>query len=121
MKKNNLFLKFLTVFFLGCLISNAQLRIDKDENISALIKKKREYNRSNGTGFRIQLYNGVEKRARYIKSSFKRQFPDVYAKLDYKDPPDWKVHVGRYRTRLDADRALNKIREKFSGAIVIPL
>lgn len=120
MKKNNLFLKFLTVFFLGCLVSNAQSNIKKSESISSLIKKKREYNRYNGTGFRIQLYNGLETRARNIKSRFESEFIGVYTKLDYV-APEWKVQVGSYKTRLDADKALNKFKEKFSGAIVIPL
>lgn len=94
--------------------------IEESKEIKSLIAKKREYNKYNGTGFRIQLYNGSEKRARNIKFSFEKQFSGTYSKLKY-EAPDWKVQVGRYRTRLDADRALNKIREKFSGAIVIPL
>lgn len=110
---------YALIFVFGVLTVNAQ-NIVESEKIKSLIAKKREYNKYNGTGFRIQLYNGVEKRARGIKGSFQKNFPGVYTKLNY-EAPDWKVQVGRYRTRLDADRALNKIREKFSGAIVIPL
>ena len=40
-------------------------------------------------------------------------------KMSY-ELPEWKVKVGRFNTKLEADRALNKIKEKFSGAIVIP-
>lgn len=107
------------VFIIGSFTINAQ-NIIKNKEVESLIAKKREYNRYNGTGFRIQLYNGVEKRAKSIKAKFEREFYGVYSKLKY-EAPDWKVQVGSYRTRLDADKALNEIREKFSGAIVIPL
>ncbi|MCH2034713.1 MAG: SPOR domain-containing protein [Tenacibaculum sp.] len=39
-------------------------------------------------------------------------------KLKY-EAPEWKVQVGKYYSKIEADRALNKIKEKFSGAIVI--
>lgn len=110
---------YIVIFALFSLNLNAQ-NIVKSKQIDALLKKKREYNRYNGTGFRIQLYNGAEKRAKNIKARFEREFYGIYTKLKY-ETPDWKVQVGSYKTRLDADRALNRIREKFSGAIVIPL
>jgi hypothetical protein len=34
------------------------------------------------------------------------------------ESPEWKVRVGNYKTRLEADRALLKFKEKFTGAIV---
>ncbi len=33
--------------------------------------------------------------------------------------PEWKVQVGYFHTRLEADIALNKIKKKFEGAIVL--
>jgi len=33
--------------------------------------------------------------------------------------PEWKTHVGKYKTRLDADKVLIIIKEKFAGAIVL--
>ncbi|TYQ00303.1 sporulation related protein [Tenacibaculum adriaticum] len=118
MKKISITLTFLGLFLIGNLDVSAQSKYTEDKSINSLLKKKREYNKYNGTGFRIQLYNGSEGRARNIKNNFESEFSGVYTKLDY-DAPDWKVQVGSYKTRLDADRALNKIREKFSGAIII--
>jgi len=33
--------------------------------------------------------------------------------------PEWKTQVGNFTTRLEADRILNIISEKFTGAIVL--
>ncbi len=118
MKINHITLTFLGLFFACTLNSNAQSNNTDQEDINSLLKKKRNYNKQSLNGFRIQLYNGSESRARTIKNNFEYDFRGVYTKLLY-DAPDWKVQVGNYKTRLDADRALNKIKEKFKGGIII--
>jgi len=118
MIKPSLILTFLGLFLVSDLEVNAQSNYTDNKEINSLLKKKREYNRKNGVGYRIQLYNGTESRARSIKNNFSSDFRGVFTKLVY-EAPDWKVQVGSYRTRLDADRSLNEIKEKYSGGIII--
>ncbi|CAL2082791.1 SPOR domain-containing protein [Tenacibaculum sp. 190524A02b] len=120
MKSKHQIFFFLFIFISFTINSIAQSNYKDTKAIHKLIEKKREYNKTNKTGFRIQLYNGLEKRAKSIKHRFQLEFPDISTHLAYKSP-EWKIQVGYFKTRLDADRALNKIREKFSGAIVIPM
>lgn len=120
MKRNTFFSLILFTFFFGLLNVNAQSNTTDNKDINELLSKKRAYNKKYGYGFRIQLYNGLEKRARSLKGKFQVEFPGVYNTLEY-DAPEWKIQVGNYKTRLEADKAINKIREKFSGAIVIPI
>ena len=84
------------------------------------VNKKRSYNKTNGFGYRIQLYNGNEQKAKQYKERFKLEFPGIYSKLVY-NAPEWKIQVGNYKTKLDADKALMRFKEKFSGIIVIPI
>jgi len=116
---NSKTLAFIVFVFVGFLQLNSQSKYTSNESINSLLAKKRKYNSKNGSGYRIQLYNGAEKRARNIRYNFNIKFPGERTELTY-EAPDWKVKVGRYYTKLEADRALNKIKEKFSGAIVIP-
>jgi len=51
---------------------------------------------------------------------FKAEFPGNFSKLVYY-APEWKVQVGNYKTKLEADKDLIKFQEKFSGIIVIPM
>lgn len=105
---------------MGVFNINAQENYTDNKEIISLIEKKRNYNKHNGSGYRIQLYNGLEKKAKSLRYRFQVEYPGVYTKMKY-DQPDWKAQVGNYKTKLQADRALNKIREKFNGAIIVPL
>ncbi|CAM1334113.1 SPOR domain-containing protein [Tenacibaculum aestuariivivum] len=120
MKKTKFTLLLISMIFIEVLDTNAQSKYTENKYITSIINKKKEYNKNNGTGYRIQLYNGLENKAKSLCSKFRAEYPGVYTKIKY-DQPDWKAQVGDYRTRLQADKALNKIREKFNGAIVIPL
>ena len=114
------FILVLSIFLTATLSSFAQESLTSDSSINNLIAKKRNYNKNYKEGFRIQLYYGSEGSARRIKTRFQNEYPDIFTKLHYKDP-FWKVAVGNYKTKLAADRALLKIKEKFRSAIVVPI
>lgn len=98
--------------------SNDAYSQDKSE-INHVLAKKREYSKNNptGKGYKIQLYNGNETRAYEIKKEYLEEFEEV-AELSY-EAPEWKVRIGNYLTRLEADRALRTVKLKFSGAIIL--
>ena len=117
--KSFLFITFF-IFFIGTSNVLAQNNTKSSPQIKRLIAKKRAFNRQYGYGYRIQIYYGDETKARSIQSKFRVTYPSVYTKLDY-DKPDWKVQVGNYKTKLEADKAIINFSEKFSGLIVIPM
>ena len=88
--------------------------------INELISKKRSFNKEFGYGFRIQLYNGFEIEAKKTEAKFKIDFPEITTYLLYRQP-EWKIQVGYYKTKLEADRALLDLKRKYGSAIVIPL
>jgi hypothetical protein len=115
---------YLGSFLLLLLVSSnsvsAQNSTNSSNQVKNLIAKKRDFNSKFGFGFRVQIFYGDETKARSLQNKFKVNFPNVYTKLDY-DQPYWKVQVGNYKTRLEADKAIVNFSEKFSGLIVIPL
>jgi hypothetical protein len=120
MKNKAFFSFFFLLFIVGTSSFSAQNKTNSSNEIKRLISKKRSYNRSYGYGYRVQIYYGNETKARSLHNKFKANFPNTYTKLDY-DKPDWKVLVGNYKTKLEADKAVISFSEKFSGLIVIPL
>jgi hypothetical protein len=103
--------------FLSITNSYAQ---NENEKINNLIAQKKDFSKKNKTSkvYKIQLYNGNESEAYKIRQKFYASFPEYSIEIIYKSP-EWKTHVGKFKTRLDADRALNIIKKKFAGAIVL--
>ena len=119
--KQKTFLSFiLFAILLGTNSLYSQNKTNTSNEVKNLIDKKRSFNKQYGYGYRIHIYYGDETKARSIESKFKIHFQNVYTKLDY-DQPYWKVQVGNYKTKLEADKAVINFSEKFSGLIVIPL
>jgi len=117
MKLRSIFIPILFIFCASNLSISAQTIVNED--ITALIQKKREFNKKNGFGFRIQLDNGLETAIKTTKSKFELEFPTMKTYILF-ESPDWKVQVGDYKTRLKADKVLNDIKKKFPTAIVVP-
>ena len=110
-----LFLGFLTTQTVFCQSEKSDTML-----VNELISKKRSFNKEFSYGFRIQLYNGFEVEAKKISAKFEVDFPDTKTHLIYRQP-EWKIQVGFYKTKLEADRALLNFKRKYQSAIVIPL
>lgn len=119
------------IFFLAtiCLLFSIQvfsqnegkLEIQSSEKIKNIIKQKEAYNRNLKyiKGYKIQLFNGSEQGAYKTREDFSRMFPDIEIKIQFFSP-EWKVRVGNYKNRLDADKALFEIKQAFPNAIILP-
>ena len=72
-------------------------------------------------GFRIRIYIGSSPRAREESLEalvkFNERFPYIQAYRSY-STPNFKVSVGNFRTRVDAEILLNVIREEFPDAFI---
>jgi len=99
--------------------ANYQSFAQQNSEINNLIQKKRSYNKllTKTNGYKIQLYNGNEGKAYRVRDAFKIKY-SYYIKVGYK-APDFKVQVGNFKTRLEADRALNRIKKDFAGAFIL--
>lgn len=121
---NKYSLILLSVFLFGSTYLSAQnegsLTIQKSESIKKIIAKKKAYNKSlkKIKGYRIQIFFGSENGAYKTRDKFRDAFPILFLKIQ-NFPPDWKVRVGNYKTRLEADRELVDIKKIFPGAIVL--
>jgi hypothetical protein len=120
MKKSIFFFSILLMSFFSYQASFSQEKKTDNELVNDLIAKKKEFNKKFKYGYRIQLYNGFEVEAKKTEAKFKIDFPKVDTFLTYVQP-EWKIQIGFYKTKLEADRALLEFKQKYPGAIAIPL
>jgi hypothetical protein len=100
------------------------IQIIQDDRVDLLVSKHIQINqnRKGIEGYRIQIFfdsgNNSKTKAQSINEGFKAKYPDVRAYLSFKSP-NYKVRVGDYRTRLDAQRFLNDIIDEYPNAWII--
>lgn len=93
------------------------ITIEKPTKLDSLMVFKREMNLSNNNSdrYKIQIYSGDRSGATTALKRFKELFTNWNA-VDVYEPPNYKVWVGNFRSRLEVDRALLNIQREFQDA-----
>ena len=105
-------------------VREGYIEIRQDERIKALLEKQIRINEQNKTlnGFRVQLFSGagpnMQNDANKVKAQFLQLFEGNTAYVIY-DLPNWKVRVGDFRTRLEAEKFLSLIQLEFQNSFVV--
>ncbi len=112
---------FLISFNSFSQVQEGIINIDSSTEIQKIITKKIAYNKTApiaNANFKIQLFYGGENGAIRTQNKFRELFPNTPSSLIF-DSPNWKVRVGNYRNRLEADKHLQEIILTFGDAIVL--
>lgn len=73
-----------------------------------------------GRGFRVQIYNGNNKSMAINKKvDFMRRYPNVKTYMTYTQP-QFRVKVGDFQTRKDAQAFMSEIRSLFPTSMIVP-
>jgi hypothetical protein len=110
---------FLSGFsFLNLTAQEGQINVSEDDKISKLLELKSEMSKNNEIGdrFKIQLFYGNNGEANEVIKDYRSKFD--YPSLIAYEAPNYKVWVGNFRNRLEADRALLKIKESYPSAFI---
>ena len=71
------------------------------------------------SGYRIQIYVGnVRQEADAAKSYVYQSFPDLTPYVSYSQPT-YRVKVGDFMYRSDAEQYLDQIKEQYSSAVIL--
>lgn len=116
------FLSFNSIAFSQKVEGNAN--VDRDPRIDRLIEKHRQYNQANPgvDGYRIQIFfdsgNNSKKTAQTIREKFMELYPDVAAYLTF-NSPYYRVRIGDYRTKLEAEGVLYQLASIYPNAFTV--
>jgi len=115
--KTLIYILFITCFFNLSVAQNGSINIEQDEKLDTLLKAYKNYNAIT-TYFIIQVGSGSLAQAQRIKSNVEVDFPTMYSKIDF-ETPNYKVKLGRFKTKIEAERKLQEVRKKYSGAFLL--
>ncbi len=93
--------------------------INEDPTIPKLLEIKKDINKNdtNSNRYKIQIYSGNLGGAESNKSKFDSTVGKHRSQLVF-ETPNYKVWVGNFRTRLEAERALVEVQKKFADAFL---
>ncbi len=95
----------------------------KDPLLDSFISKRLELNKSlanetSSEGFRVQIYSGLEREQAYSnQSKFKSLYPMIPSYISYIQP-NYRVRVGDFKSRLEAQRFLDELRTHYSSLFI---
>ncbi|MBM1105961.1 SPOR domain-containing protein [Aurantibacter crassamenti] len=101
----------------SALAQTGQVHIEQDKKIEELLKLYKSAN-SSSEYYRIQVGFGSHAKAQRIKSEVEVDFPDLSSKIDF-DSPTYRVRVGRFKNKLDAERKFIEVRAKYPDAMLL--
>lgn len=102
--------------------------VQKDARIDVLVKKNRDINEEvylktirNMQGYRIQVVNTNDRnKAMDAKTKLLNEFPGEKTYLIYHSPY-FKIQIGNFLKREDADKLMNRIKKIYStGVFIVP-
>lgn len=116
--KSSLFIMFLIVLSNNNL--TAQVTVEQDSKFENLLSEKRKVNTSVTTTdkFKIQIFYGESQNARKVLADFKKNFSDIDGTIIFSSP-NYKVQVGNFKTKIDAERVRLEILKKYPEALVV--
>jgi hypothetical protein len=94
--------------------------VQQDPKFEQLLNEKRKINASITVNeqFKIQIYTGTSETAKKTLNGFKRDFKNYDGTIIF-STPSYKVWVGNFKTRIDAERNLITLKKKYPNAFLI--
>lgn len=111
------FIAFLTV---SAHSQEKNIKVTQDPKFEQLLAEKRKINSSLTVNerYKIQVYNGDSETAKKTLTEFKREFKNLDGTIVF-NTPTYKVWIGNFKTKIEAERNLNDLRKKYPNALLI--
>ena len=120
-RKCNAIAPILMVFFMAINSTNGQtVTVEQDAQFEQLLSEKRRINASITVTnrWKIQIFTGNNENSRKELISFKRENKDFDATIVFHTPV-YKVWVGNFKTRIEAEKNLQALKKKYPNAFLI--
>ncbi len=109
-----------------CFVSNkinaqeTKINIQQNPKFEQLLNEKRKINASIAVNelYKIQIFSGISEKAKNTLNECKQNFSDLDGTIVF-NTPNYKVWIGNFRNRIDAERKLIEIKKVYENAFLI--
>jgi hypothetical protein len=112
----------LPMLFLAYIIhaQDQNLTLNQDPKFEQLLNDKRKINTSISTNdtYRIQIFSGKSDEAKKTLTDFRREYTNIDGTIIF-NTPNYKVMVGNFKTRIEAERNLVEIKKRYKSVFLI--
>lgn len=112
-----LFAVFVTGFSIGSQAQEGVVTIDEDPRISTLLQLYTEVDLRVGF-YQIQIGFGSYEKAQQLKAGVETDFPDWGSSIVF-ESPTYRVRLGKFKTKLEAERKYLQVRQKYPQAMLL--
>jgi hypothetical protein len=119
---NNFFFTVLTLTILTFKVhaQEQNITVNQDPKFEQLLNEKKKINTSLtiNDAYKIQIYSGGSEIAKKTLTEFKQEFTAIDATIIF-NTPNYKVWVGNFKTRIEAERNLANIKNRYKNVLLI--
>lgn len=110
----------LTLWSTDSVAQEGNVSVNQDPRFEQLLKEKRKINSSITVNdrYKIQIFYGDNDKARKTLTDFRKDFKAVDGTIVF-ESPTYKVWVGNFKSRIDAERTLTDVKKKYPHALLI--
>ncbi len=96
------------------------ITITQDPKFEQLLNEKRKINTSLtvNDSYKIQIFSGNSENAKKTLNEFRQEFSTIDATIVF-NTPNYKVWVGNFRTRIEAEKTLADIKNRYKNVLLI--
>ena len=119
--KMTIFAIFTTSLFTSTIYAQKGVTtLTQDPQFEMMLNEKRKINTSITVNdkYKIQVYNGDSETSKRTLNDFKKEYKNCDGTIVF-NTPAYKVWVGDYRTRIEAERNLAEIKKKYPTAFIV--
>lgn len=115
-----LLLLFLVKISLKTYSQEGIVNVTQDSKFEQLLNEKRKVNSSITVTdrYKIQIFNGDNENSKKQLVAFKKEFNNIDCTIVFSTPL-YKVWVGNFKSRIEAERNLIEIKKKFPKSFLV--
>ena len=119
-KNGMFFISLLTLSSFKLTAQEAKINIQQNPKFEQLLNEKRKINSSIAVNerYKIQVFSGASEKAKNTLNDCRQNFSDLDGTIVF-NTPNYKVWIGNFKTRIEAEKKLIEIKKTYPNAFLI--